>query len=398
MDDYNSFNINNGSCTGFSPEHFNNKFSSSARKLFLLNFNIRSFNTNFDDFAVFLEDLFRLPDLIILTETWNSDEKSAEISGFKSFHCNRPPDKRGGGVSIFINNELDAKSMIISKESLPDLEYLHVKLILNNASNPVSFDILGIYHPPNPNLLSSFLDNIDSVLNSLNNNTKKILAGDFNICGLSNNPTSNQLFNVMRSYSLMPHISRITRPNYHGQSTGIDHIWSNFGFNFESGIFDDIIISDHRIAFVMLPLQFEKTKLKSRFRNHSEQCIKTLFDGLTNFNLFFPLLSANLDYDKKFDLFFNELERLYKKSCPIKVKELGIKNVKKPWISSEIIRMIKYKHILFRRSKIGEIPYADFKNYQTNLNKTIKTAKQNYFRHKYQNCHGQRTFFTGTKA
>ena len=101
MNDYNSFGIVNGNCNGFSPEQFNNKFSSSTRKLFVLNFNIRSFNSNFDDFSDFIDDLYRRPDLIILTETWNNDDKTSEISGFRSYHCNRPSDTRGGGVSIF---------------------------------------------------------------------------------------------------------------------------------------------------------------------------------------------------------------------------------------------------------------------------------------------------------
>ena len=93
MDDHDSFGILNGSCDKFTPEQFNNKFSSHGKKLFIMNFNIRSFNANFDQFSVFLNELSRLPDLIILTETWNSDYKNAEIFGFKSFHCNRPSDR-----------------------------------------------------------------------------------------------------------------------------------------------------------------------------------------------------------------------------------------------------------------------------------------------------------------
>ena len=122
MDNHASFGILNGSCLDYSLVQFNSRFSQLNRKLFIMNFNIRSFNSNIDEFSVFLSKLFRLPDFIILTETWNSDDRSADIPGFQSHHCNRPSDKRGGGVSIFINAEFNVKSSHISMGNLPEIE------------------------------------------------------------------------------------------------------------------------------------------------------------------------------------------------------------------------------------------------------------------------------------
>ena len=350
MNDLDSFGIISGSCEGFSPEQFNNKFGSfNNRKLFVLNFNIRSFN-NYEQLSVLLDELCRTPDVLIITETWNSDDKSAEIHGYKSFHCNRAANKRGGGVSIFISNQLKAKSVRIANESKPEIEFIHVKLTFN-ISTLKPLDLIAIYRPPNSLFLQQFFENVDGLLDSLDCNSNQILAGDLNICGLFNTPISNQLFNIMRSYAFMPHISRITRPNNLGSSTAIDHIWSNFGTNFDSGVFDDIIISDHRVTFVFLPLIIEVEKEKIRFRNHSEQCIQKLIDNLTNFKLFFPLLSANLDFDSKFNLFFDELNRLYMKCCPIQIKEIAVKSLKKPWISNETSQKCRHKHFLFRNYK-----------------------------------------------
>ena len=290
MDDFDSFGVLSGLCSEFSFEQFNNKFSSQNKKLFVMNFNIRSFSANFDQFSVFLDELVRLPDLITITETWNSADKDAEIYGYDAFHCNRPSNKRGGGVSIYVNKQLKAKSVEISKESTPELEYLHVKLVFN-APNLKPLNVIAIYRPPNSTLLQAFFDRIDSILDSLDCNTNQIFAGDLNICGLTNNSISDQLFDLMRSYSFMPHISRITRNNPHGSSTAIDHIWSNFGFTFESGVFDEIIITDHLINFVILPIYIENTKLKTRFRNLSEQCIQNLSDkiiSIYSFHFFLP--------------------------------------------------------------------------------------------------------------
>ena len=140
MDHFDSFGISSGTCSAFSPEQFNQQFSSSNRKLFIMNFNIRSFNANIGEFSLFLDELVRIPDIIILTETWNSDDLSAEIDKYRSYHCNRPNNRRGGGVSIYVNNSLKAKSARISMANLPEIEYIHVKLTLNLSS----IDIIAV--------------------------------------------------------------------------------------------------------------------------------------------------------------------------------------------------------------------------------------------------------------
>ena len=146
MDDYASFGILSGTCTGLWPNQFNLRYSMSKDKLFIINFNIRSFNSNFDQFAVFLDELERAPDLIILTETWNSDDKNAKINGFKSFHCNRSFDMRGGGVSIYVNKKLNVKAIKISMDSLTDIEYIHVKLTFNRSGKILdAVDVLFMY-------------------------------------------------------------------------------------------------------------------------------------------------------------------------------------------------------------------------------------------------------------
>ena len=97
-------------------------------------------------------------------------------------------------------------------------------------------------------------------MNRLGSNNDQIIAGDFNICGLTSNPLSDRYLDIMRSYNLMPHINKITRPNPHGTDSLIDHIWSNFGFSFQSGVFNEIAISDHFINFVFLPIEISSSK------------------------------------------------------------------------------------------------------------------------------------------
>ena len=98
---YHDFSINPNSCSYYSIEDFNQKFKPN-KKFFLLNFNIRSFNSNFDDFACFVSQLAIQPDAIVLTETWFTGQFSSSITGYTGYHCNRNFDclNAGGGISI----------------------------------------------------------------------------------------------------------------------------------------------------------------------------------------------------------------------------------------------------------------------------------------------------------
>ena len=51
-----------------SIDSFNDIFNASKPGLFVINYNIISYNKNFDTFTPFLRSLNRIPDVIILTE------------------------------------------------------------------------------------------------------------------------------------------------------------------------------------------------------------------------------------------------------------------------------------------------------------------------------------------
>ena len=73
----------------------------------ILNYNIRSFNANFDSFLPIVEQA--KPYVLILTETWFTENYHPSILNFNAFHSIRP--NRSGGVSIFIINELNSRKI-----------------------------------------------------------------------------------------------------------------------------------------------------------------------------------------------------------------------------------------------------------------------------------------------
>ena len=310
-----------------------------------------------------------------------------EITGYKGYHCTRSNINERGGVSIYVLENLNLSLSHYFSNVSAELEHVHITLKPRGA-NTKNIDIVGIYRPPYRPLLDNFFLSFEAVINKLGAENDQILAGDFNICGLSSSPILDKYIDLLRSYAFVPHINKITRPNPHGNDSCLGHIWTNFGFNFKSGVFNEVFISDHYINFVLLSIEINTTKKKIQFRDHSETNIHNMIDKLTNFKLFFPLLTATLDLNSKFNLFHDELNRIYKTCCPIKTKEISANRLKKPWLTNQLLADIQKKYDLYKRFKNGLIQHDQFSNYQNELKRKLKSAKKQYFLNKYASCRG----------
>ena len=387
MECFRDFGIIDGVCNNFTIDHFNTSFSTNNKKLMVMNFNIQCYDAKIDEFSAFLDKLKVKPEILVLTETWFSPTTCKDIPGFNAYHCTRPGVHDRGGVSIFVLENLDLSLTHYSFNVSAELEHVHITLKHKN-SNMKNIDIVGIYRPPYRPLMDDFLVSFESILNNMGVENNQILLGDFNICGINPSPVLDKYLDLLRSFAFMPHINRVTRPNPRGIDSCLDHIWTNFGYSFQSGVFNEVIISDHLIDFSFFPIETSTSKKKIVFRDHSEANILKMIDKLTNFSLFFPLLTATLDLNSKFNLFYDELDRIYKVCCPIKTKEIAEKRFKKPWLSNQLLSDIQKKYDLFKSYKNGLVRYEQFLNYQKELKNKIKIARKSYFLNKFANCQG----------
>ena len=388
IDNFDNFGVENGTCDNFTIQRFNAVFPHEIykKKLLAVNFNMQSFNAKIDEFSSFLSDLNLPPKILCLTETWFTSLNMQNIRGYKPYHSIRSDDRVHGGVSILILDSIPVNCTEISSKSSLEIEYVHVRLIFKTR-NMKKIDIVGLYRPPS-SPVDEFLSSLETVLSNIPTTNDLILMGDFNICGMAPSTSLNNFVDLMCSYSLMPHINKITRPNPHGNDSLLDYTWSNFGFNFDSGVFNEILISDHFISFTFLPLELDTIKKKISFRDHSEENILKMIAALMNFRYFFPLLTLTLDFNSKFNLFYDEIDRIYKACCPIRTKEISSVKFNKPWITSEILANIRTKYDLFKRFKNGQVTFEVFRTYRNELKKKLKKARQVYFRNKYKNCQG----------
>ena len=73
----------------------------------IIHINIRSLQKNFDLLKSMLSCLPKLPDVIVISETWlrNSSKHLYYMDGYTAFHLVRT-SKEHGGVSIYVKNEI----------------------------------------------------------------------------------------------------------------------------------------------------------------------------------------------------------------------------------------------------------------------------------------------------
>ena len=295
-------NVNNF-CSHYSIDSFNNL--NLNHNMFIIHQNIRSFNCNGDDFLLFLNNLSRSPSVIVLSETWFSENNFHDIDGYLSYHTFRSLGDRGGGISIYVNKcfkSVGIPSLSFISEAG---EFCTVKI---NIQNNQSLYILGFYRPPacDTTLFCNTLG--DVILTNFGANDKILAAGDANINLFNNNSITEAYFDVLQSRGLLPYISLPTRVTNSGSSL-IDHIWGSIFSEVTAGVFHTDI-SDHKTIFISLKINVSPNdNIFKTFRDHSERCLHELRGMMSEFEIY-----SSLNVDVRTRIFFLNIFELYDKN------------------------------------------------------------------------------------
>ena len=232
----------------YTVDEFNDEVSKD--ELVLVSYNIRSFNRNFDSFEAMLSSLNVYPNVIVLSETWLSDD--VNMDGFKDFHTFRN-DRRSGGVSIFCNENYNSEKLEEFCISTDEVESCAIKFEINNTKHI----ILAIYRP-HLGTISNFNTCISEMISKFTPNDLIYVVGDLNINLLNlDYPEVVHFSTIMRSFYLVPVITEPTRfpPASLNQTPSLlDHIWVpiNSKISIKSGIilYDG---TDHCPTFISFP-------------------------------------------------------------------------------------------------------------------------------------------------
>ena len=387
----------------YSTNQFKNINSNEVNDFSLLCYNIRSLNANYDQFEIFLGDLDYSFSALVLTESWLSNDISHlfKFNNYSSHHSLRQPDKRGGGVSAFINDKFVSKTIDSCTINLPFIESLFINITYKNQN----VILACVYRPPNGDI-KLFTEKLMQMIQSCNlpNYDNFILCGDFNIDLLKFDSDSNvsSFLNSCRSLSLVPLISKPTRITESSESvihnnsiinssaTLIDNILMSNPSNVISGlIYCDI--TDHLPVFSINRSAFNDENDPNpnktiKYRLINETTINNMRDMISSHD-FTNIINCE-NPDDAIENFARTIERIYKLCCPLKSKTISYKHKLKPWISHEIKQNIKKRHKLSLLNKLNRInrqTYTSFRNFVTNQ---IRKAKQDYYDRLFNNFKG----------
>lgn len=177
-----------------------------------------------DNLLVYLTQHKFTYDIIAVTETWLKEGETATLPGYTVASMPRPSSSRGGGVALFIKNEIDFDILPKNSVSTPSAETIFVQIKRGIA--------VGVVYRPPSSAVNEFICAMEYLMTSLITSQVPVVAcGDFNINLLKDR--SDYLF-LLESLNLKNVISTATRVTDQSESI-IDHMlchaeWEVLGF------------------------------------------------------------------------------------------------------------------------------------------------------------------------
>ena len=393
--DINYFNTQaHNECTYHLTEEFNEiidthwKPNCHTGRFSLMHINCRSLVCNFKEIMDFTLSLNNIFDVICASETWLNEltDDQIHIAGF-TFVGNNRKNKRGGGVGMYVRNELKYKLRSDINSSNENCELIAIEIVNEHAKNVV---IITVYRPPGTDI-EIFNHTINDICLQIKHENKVVYwAGDFNINILNSDShaATGNFLNTMMSNAFYPAITKPTRINEFS-ATLIDNIFCNSKPNrsFEGIIYKDI--SDHLPIFLITDMKIKMTKdiRKVESREMGENNILKLQEKLKKFD--WSVVENFDDVNTAYGHFINTFTKIYDECCPVRIKTVK-NNFRKHWMTPALLKSTKTKDKLYKRyqrfpTAENKKNYCTFKNIFTSLK---RRAEKIYLDNKFEQAKG----------
>ena len=363
-------------CLYYLADEFNEKINEHPIEFSTIHFNSRSMTKNFDQITAYLSSISHNFSAIALTETWLSPDNESLfcLDGYNFVNKNRLTGK-GGGVGLFLRNELD---YIIRNDLNSDFSTCETVFVEINVPKGQNVIVGVLYRPPKSNV-DNYLTYFDSLLKRLSKENKQIyLLGDYNLDLLKVN--SNKVLSIMNIISLYGFYVQINIPTRISKTSAtlIDNILANTN-ELQSGVLYSSI-TDHLPVFC-----FKKGCSKS-YNNQTCTYRKLTPSAIENFKKDLYRADWNEcyksdDVDSAYNSFIALFLDLYNKHFPLVTMKRKKKN-KRPWVTKKILKMIKKKNKLYKKFCTSRLASDErkFKIFRNNLITTLRTSKQEYYK------------------
>ena len=380
--DYDSADSNNTQISDSEPleNKLSNIFTNPSKSLSLVHINAQSIPAHITDLLASFGS--GVVDCILISETWlkpSLPSISYSIPGYQLFRNDRTL-QGGGGVCIYLRNNIPASIIkCSSNESIGDLEYLFLEILLHHKKI-----LLGVLYSPNDKI--NYFSALDDVLNFLAPKYEHVICmGDLNTCLLKNNARSDSLKALNESYNL--HILPMSHPTHHFPNCKpslIDIISvSNLNFVTSHGQMT-APFSFHDLIFLSYKLRPPKVRDKIFLqRNFKHMDLEHLREDMRNIN-WSPILSSN-NIDSMVDFLTSKLIYIYDKHAP--ARPVRMKHAPAPWLTSVIRRsMCKRDRAKAKNKKFPSPEHlAAYKKLRNICNRMCRDAKRRYIHSTIQN-------------
>ena len=380
----NTYVDNIANCDYFVEETFNrkcNQLSINDSNLSLLHLNIRSLPKNGETLERYLTNLKLNFSIIGLSETW-LNESTADIynlNGYQHLKLFRPM-KKGGGVSLFVKENIAVRERRDLSIMDPNIEALFIDIPKSSVNSKNNLVVGVIYRPPNTDI-NTFNEILVEIIEKIKTENKTIyLLGDYNINILdqSRHIPISEFIELLYSKGIFPSITKPTRVT-NNSATLIDNVFSNAisGKYFNGILVTDI--TDHFPIFVVncdSNIQQKPDFKKSRIL--SENNIKLFANKIENVDWSF--VNNSNDGPEAFKHFYEKYSTIYENCFPEKVRKVNYKN-RKPWLTPGLKSAIKTKNKLYIRSSRNSCPAnkEEYKTYKIRLKRVLKQAERQYY-------------------
>lgn len=231
----------------YDHSSFNSAYAglNSNKFLSLFHLNVRSIRNKQDTLDNFFANISLKFDLLLFSETWLS-ELDTPPKFYNYSYCGLTrAASRGGGVAMYIKNNLTYDLLHEFSFISENVECLSISL--------KSLTVVLIYRPPSGNK-SQFLIFLDKILDFLTHSGSMfVIMGDMNINMLGTDGNASELDNIVASYGCSNLIKTATRIA-EGSATLLDLCITNaHAPNISNGLFS-ADISDHLPIFCLVPM------------------------------------------------------------------------------------------------------------------------------------------------
>ena len=347
---------------------------------------MRSLNANKDSFFAMLNSLESYPEILILTETWYTNDSIIEINGFVGFHTLRGNQRRSGGVSIYIDKRINPKFLPNFSFSNLSIEICSVKFKIGSEM----WYLFGVYRP-HSGTNDELIEHLNEILNSAELGRSKILiAGDMNLNLLGDSRETENFVNFLHSHHFISKISKPTRfsPRENIFPSLLDHLWTNSLTDYPCGILSFDIL-DHCPIFILLKSRSHNPKNSERkkitFRLNNEENFYNMCNDITQFD-WDSLLSE--DVHSSMENFLAQLNSFYQRNFPLKTKLVLVRNCNNPWVTPEISKLLEYKNTLFNLLRREVISIEENNVFKNKVQRVLRKSKENYYKTSFARAKG----------